>query len=77
MELYVFNIREGDKVELDDQGVSFPDPEAARREAIRTANEMVVDAVFREDEIDHRQIEVIATDGTVIAVVPLQSVIKI
>lgn len=77
MPRYFFHIREHDTFELDREGVELPDIRAARREAVAAAKEMVVEAVRGDEIIDHRQIEIMASDGKLVAVVPLQSVIKL
>jgi hypothetical protein len=45
MPLYFFHIKEGDEVLHDEEGVDFPDPEAARAEAIEGIRQIVGDAV--------------------------------
>jgi hypothetical protein len=76
MPRYFFHIREHDQLELDIEGVEFSDDAAARRGAISAAKEMVVEAVVGDGWIDGRQIEVMSSDGQLIAVVSLQSVIR-
>ncbi len=77
MQRYFFHIREQNELELDVEGVEFADDAAAHRAAISAAKEMVVEAVVGDAEIDGRQLEVISAGGDLVAVVSLQSVIKI
>lgn len=77
MQRYFFNIRERNELELDVEGVEFLDDAAARRGAISAAKEMVIEAVVGEAIIDGRQLEVMTAGGDLVAVVSLQSVIKI
>lgn len=76
MTRYYFHIREQDDLEPDEEGVEFPDHAAARQGAIAAAKEMVVEAVVGEGVIDNRQIEVMTATGELVAIVPLQSVLK-
>ncbi|THV16781.1 DUF6894 family protein [Rhizobium rhizophilum] len=77
MKRYFFHIRERTELELDIEGVEFPDDAAARCGAISAAKEMVVEAVIGDATIDGRQLEVMSAGGDLVAVVSLQSVIKI
>lgn len=77
MQRYFFHIRERNELELDVEGVDFPDDAAARLGAISAAKEMVVEAVVGDAEIDGRQLEVMSSEGDLVTVVSLKSVIKI
>ncbi|MFN3501000.1 MAG: DUF6894 family protein [Allorhizobium sp.] len=77
MACYYFHIRDHDGLERDAEGIEFPDDAAALRGAIAAAKEMVVEAVVGEGIIDNRKIEIVTADGELVAIVPLQSVIKI
>lgn len=77
MACYYFHIRDHDGLERDVEGVEFPDDAAAHQGAIAAAKEMVVEAVVGEGVIDNRKIEIVTSDGQLVAIVPLQSVIKI
>ncbi|MGC4407825.1 hypothetical protein D4A92_10950 [Rhizobium rosettiformans] len=76
MQRYFFHIRERNELELDVEGVEFLDDAAARCGAISAAKEMVVEAVVGDANIDGRQLEVMTAGGDLVAVVSLQSVIK-
>ena len=73
---YYFHIRDHDGLDLDVDGVEFPDHASAHRGAIAAAKEMVVEAVVGDGVIDNRQLEVLTADGELVATVALQSVIK-
>lgn len=77
MQRYFFHIRERNELELDAEGVEFADDAAARRGAISAAKEMVVEAVVGGTKIDGRQLEIMSAGGNLVAVVSLQSVIRI
>lgn len=77
MPRYFFHIRAHGQVECDTEGVELPNADAARREAIAAARDMVVEAVVGNNVIDQRKIEVVAESGDLVATVPLQSVINI
>lgn len=76
MPRYYFNIRSHGEVEYDPDGIELPNPDAARREAIAAARDMVVEAVIGDTVIDQRKIEVVSENGEIVAIVPLQSVIN-
>ncbi|MDH4441528.1 MAG: hypothetical protein QE284_14210 [Rhizobium sp.] len=77
MNRYFFHIHERNELEIDVEGVEFADDAAARWGAISAAKDMVVEAVVGDAEIDGRQLEVMSSGGDLVAVVSLQSVIKI
>lgn len=77
MKRYFFHIRESDDLELDVEGIEFVDDAAARIGAISAAKEMVMEAVVCDTRIDGRQLEIMSAGGDLVAVVSLQSVIKI
>lgn len=77
MQRYFFHIRESDDLELDVEGIEFSDDAAARLGAISAAKEMVMEAVVCDTRIDGRQLEIMSAGGDLVAVVSLQSVIRI
>ncbi len=58
MPRYFFNIRDGYDVDEDEEGIEFPDLEAARAEALATVEEL------RDELADARNIELEITDET-------------
>jgi hypothetical protein len=56
MPRFFFNIRDGQEVDEDDEGVELPDVEAARAEALATVEEL------RDELRDARDIELEITD---------------
>jgi len=77
MPRYFFNIRGHATFDRDDEGWEFPDHATAIRGGEAAAKDMVMEAVYGDGAIDSLQIEVIAADGELIAVVPLKSVIRV
>jgi hypothetical protein len=76
MPRYFFHIRERNELDVDVDGLDFPDHATAQLGAEAAAKDMVVDAVIGDGVIDGRQIEVVSATGEVVAVVPLRSVIR-
>jgi hypothetical protein len=77
MARFYFHVREGEIFEEDPEGSEHPSPEHARLEAEAAAREMVAEAVLREELIDGRTFEITADDGSLVAVVPFRSVIRL
>lgn len=77
MPRYFFHISAHGNVEYDIEGLDLPDPDAAHREAIAAARDMVVEAVVGDNIIDQREILVVSDDGHLVVTVPLLSVINI
>ena len=55
---YYFQIRDGDDLIRDDEGIELPDLSAARREAVLSARDIVSDAIGTAEPWDHAAIEI-------------------
>ncbi|HEV7436844.1 MAG TPA: hypothetical protein VGO22_18565 [Pseudorhizobium sp.] len=77
MPRYYFHIREHEKFEEDPEGAEFASLEEARQEATAAAREMVSEAVLHDEIIDGRTFEVTLPDGTVVAIIPFRSVVRL
>jgi hypothetical protein len=62
MPRYHFHFREGDRITKDDEGMELADEEAAVREAMFAAKEMIAQALLRGEPVP-RQAEFDVTDS--------------
>lgn len=75
MPLYYFHVREGAELSRDVEGQNLPDAEAARREAISTAREILGEKLLHGGSLDHRTIEIADETGRVVDVVSANDVL--
>ena len=75
MAKYFFHIRSDDTYSPDDQGVDFPTIEAAKREAITAAREMIADMVIEGDPLDGMRFEVTDESGNIVLILPFRFVL--
>lgn len=73
MAKYFFNIREGEHLTLDEEGMELPTLDAAIREAEVSGRELLADMVRDEQPLDGQAIEITNTDGTILRRVRLKS----
>jgi hypothetical protein len=72
---FYFHLRAGDELTPDDEGIDLPNFTAARREAILSARELLVEAI-RSDKRKIPDALVIADeDGRTLNIVPLAAVL--
>jgi hypothetical protein len=81
MQRYYFHIRTGAELEQDREGAEFPSVDAARREAIQAAREILAERLLAGEAIDGEAIdgeafEITTREGAVIEVMPFKSVIR-
>lgn len=69
MPRYFFHIRDADDLSQDSEGQELPDLNAAQKEAVSAARELIGERVLHGGAIDGRQIEIADETGTVLAVV--------
>ena len=69
MPRYFFHVRDGADVSRDEEGQTLPNVEAARREALSTNREMLVERLLHGGSLNHRQIEIADETGHVVEVV--------
>jgi len=72
---FFFNIRDGDTLIRDDEGLMLPDIETAREEARSSAQELAVEEFKATRHVDGRVIEITDPQGRVIETVPLKSIL--
>ncbi|MBB3452707.1 hypothetical protein FHT86_000963 [Rhizobium sp. BK313] len=75
MPKYYFHIRTSDTFLPDDRGFDFPDFEAAKREAMTAAREMIAEMVIDGDPIDGMRFEVTDESGNVVLTLPFRFVL--
>jgi len=74
--LFYFNVRSDESFDADDEGIDLPSLEAARREATKSAREMVAELILYDQRIDGMQFEITDEKGNVLSTVPFRDVIK-
>jgi hypothetical protein len=75
MPLYFFHIRHPDQLVPDEEGMQFPDDDAARREGLESARELTADAVRRGETVTGWVIEIVDEGGRVLGSVGAQDAI--
>jgi hypothetical protein len=68
MPRYFFNVRDGFELDMDDEGVEFPDLEAARAEALAAVEELRDEFTA---EVVHVELEVSDESGRKLLTLPL------
>ncbi len=76
MPRYFFHVRDADGLSLDLEGAVLTTDEQAKREAIQAAREVLAEKIVRDEIIDGSSFEVIRSDGALVAIIPLKSVIR-
>lgn len=77
MPRYFFHVRDSDGLSEDNEGAILPGDEQARLEALKAAREMLAEKIIRDEVLDGTQFEVVRYDGSLIAKVPLRSVMRL
>jgi hypothetical protein len=76
MPRFFFNVRDGDFLGKDPEGVVFADLDAARAEALAAARDILGDAIKNDQVQDARQYEITDEAGQIVAMVPLMDALK-
>jgi hypothetical protein len=66
MPRYYFHVREGGTLHRDEEGQDLPDAEAARKEAISAAREILGDKLLHGGSLNSRAIEIADETGHVV-----------
>jgi hypothetical protein len=66
MPRYYFHVREGSTLSRDEEGQELPDAEAARREAISAAREILGDKLLHGGSLNSRTVEIADETGHVV-----------
>lgn len=77
MPLYFLNIRDGDDLIEDPDGSNLPNIEAACREAIATARDILASKVRAGEVLDGQVFEITDESGVVRATLPLRNALRL
>lgn len=77
MPRYYLHIREGDRLVEDPDGSDLPDIEAARAEALEGARNILAAKVKAGELIGGQRFEITNEVGTVLAVIPLKTALRL
>jgi hypothetical protein len=75
MPRYFFHVREGRALSRDSEGQILPDVEAARREAVAAAREILGEKLLHGGSLNTREIEIADETGHVVDVVSVNDVL--
>jgi hypothetical protein len=76
MAKFYFHSRNANEFIEDDWGVDLPDLEAARKEAMRAAREIIAEQLLNNRAIPDEVFESVDADGTILAYLPLKAAIR-
>ncbi|MDB5522352.1 MAG: hypothetical protein JWM58_115 [Rhizobium sp.] len=76
MPRYYFNVRDGETISEDVDGIELQDLEAARREAIVAARDIMIDQLRGGEQVDGQIFEIENEDGEVLLVIPVRDALK-
>jgi hypothetical protein len=77
MPRFYLHIKDGGRIIPDPDGIELPTVEAARREAIASAQEILAEKLKAGDVVDGQEFDICDEAGNVIERVPFRSVIKL
>lgn len=77
MPKFFFDIRQGDELEIDDQGTEFPSREHAVLDARAAAREMLAELLLAGEHLDGQRFEIRAEDGSLVEMVTFRSVLNL
>ena len=76
MPRYYFNVRDGETLSEDVDGIELQDLEAARREAIVAARDIMIDQLRGGEQVDGQIFEIEDEEGEVLLVIPVRDALK-
>lgn len=77
MPKFYFNIRSGNTLEVDPDGLEFASIESAVSDARKAAKEILAEKLIEGEVMDGQRFEITAEDGTVLETVPFKSVLRL
>lgn len=77
MPKFYFNIRSGDTLEVDADGLEFASIESAVSDARKAAKEILAEKLIEGEVMDGQRFEITAEDGTILETVPFKSVLRL
>jgi len=75
--VYFFNVRQEDRLGIDEAGVDLPGLEAAHQHATELAREIMCDAVLEGEVALDRSVEVTDEAGGIVLVLPFADVVEV
>jgi len=76
MPQFFLNVRDGDHLTRDVEGIEAANLEAARAEALAAARDVLGDELKNDQVQDNRQYEITDEAGQVVATIPLMDALK-
>jgi hypothetical protein len=77
MPRFYFNVRDGDSIIIDPEGIEVPGLRAAEDEARQAARDILADRVKHGGQIDSKDFEVIDETGRQVLTLPFRSVLNL
>lgn len=77
MPKFYFHIRDGQDLARDPEGAEFETLEAARKEAINSARELLSQRILRGDVVDGQAFELTGEDGAVAEIVRFKDAMRV
>jgi hypothetical protein len=77
MPRFYFNVRDGDTLIADQEGVEMPGESAAVEEARQAARDLLAERVKYGEPIETRQFEILNDNGETILTLPFRSVLRL
>jgi hypothetical protein len=77
MPKFFFHIRDGQDLAADPEGAEFESLEAARKEAINSARELLSQRILRGEVVDGQAFELTSEDGEVADIVRFKDVMRL
>jgi hypothetical protein len=76
MPKFYFHIRRDEEFMTDAEGVDLPDVEAARREGLLAAREMLAEMILHNEVVDGQEFQITDEWGVIVATIPFRSAIR-
>jgi len=76
MPLFFMNVRDGDHLTRDVEGIAAANLDAARAEALAAARDLIGDGIKNDQVQDSRLYEITDEAGQVLATIPLMDALK-
>ena len=77
MPRFFFHIRDGDRCEIDPDGLMFPSLEHAVLDARKAAREILAEKLIADEPIDGQRFEIVDETGEVVETVTFKSVLRL
>jgi hypothetical protein len=74
---YYLNIRTGNELIIDDEGVDLPDLGDVAEEARQAARDILADRIKHGEKVDDGIFEVLDASGATVMTIPIRSVLRL